>query len=71
MKTFSMMMLHPWDDRRAPEVFTEQTAPDWLTCAKTIKGSTMDDRWFWNDHVLKLYVGQYVDTDFRRIFRIS
>lgn len=49
--------------------FTEDTAPNWLTCDKTIKGSTMDDRWFWNDHVLTLKVGQSIKTDFWNIER--
>ena len=51
--------------------FTEETAPDWLTSKNTVKGSTMDDRWFWTDHVLKLEVGQSIDTDFSRITRIE
>lgn len=51
--------------------FNEQTAPDWLTSAKTVKGSTMDNRWFWTDHVLTLDVGQTVDTDFRTIRRTA
>ena len=51
--------------------FDEQTAPDWLTGAKTVKGSTMDNRWFWTDHVLTLDVGQSVDTDFRTIRRTA
>ena len=49
--------------------FTEDTAPDWLTCKNVIKGSTMDDRWFWTDHVLTLKVGQSVNTDFWKIER--
>lgn len=53
-----------------PECFDETTAPDWLTSAKTVKGSTMDDRWFWNDHVLTLKVGQSIDTDFQTIRRV-
>jgi len=52
-------------------VFTEETAPDWLTSAKTLRGSTMDCRWFWTDCVLTLAVGASVETDFRTIKRIS
>lgn len=69
MKTFSMSHL-VWE-RKEPEVFTEATAPKWLTSEGTIKGTTMDDRWFWNDYVLTLEVGQSVETDFSRITRIA
>ena len=51
--------------------FTESTAPDWLTSANQVKGSTMDDSWFWKDHVLTLEVGQSVETDFSKITRIE
>lgn len=54
-----------------PEYFDEDTAPDWLTSAKTIKGSTADNGWFWHEHVLKLEVGQTIKTDFRIIERIG
>ena len=50
--------------------FTELTAPKWLKEGGR-KGSTMDMRWWWNDHVLTLKVGQHVDTDFRRITRVK
>ena len=49
--------------------FTGTDAPDWLTSKKTVKGSTMDMRWFWTDHVLTLSVGQYVKTDFQTVMR--
>lgn len=51
--------------------FTEHTAPKWLTSEDTVKGSTMDRRWFWNEHVLTLKVGQSVKTDFSKITRIN
>lgn len=51
--------------------FSEDTAPDWLTSSKTIKGSTMDCRWFWEDHILTLKVGESKLTDFQKITRIS
>ena len=51
--------------------FSESDAPDWLTSIKTIPGSTMDDRWFWNNHVLTLKVGEYVETEFNIITRIE
>lgn len=50
--------------------FTEETAPDWLTSAKTVPGSTMDMRWFW-EKVLKLEVGESINTDFQTITRIK
>lgn len=53
------------------ETFTEETAPDWLTSRNTIEGSTMDYRWFWNDHVLTLEVGESVMTDFQKITRVE
>lgn len=52
-------------------MFTETDAPDWLTSANTRKGSTMDGRWFWQDHVLTLKVGEHVGTDFQRITRVA
>jgi hypothetical protein len=51
--------------------FDETTAPDWLTSKNTIKGSTMDQRWYWEDHVLTLNVGDSVETDFNEITRIG
>ena len=54
-----------------PEVFSEHTAPDWLTSKNTIEGSTMDARWFWRDHVLTLEVGESIYTDFHKITRIQ
>lgn len=50
--------------------FTEHNAPLWLTSEDTIKGSTMDMRWFWKDHVLTLDIGESIDTDFHTITRI-
>jgi hypothetical protein len=66
VKTFEMH--HDIFKDQAPIVFTEDTAPAWL-CEGGIAGSTMDNRWFWNGHVLTLEVGQSVDTDFHRITR--
>lgn len=51
--------------------FTEETAPDWLTSRNSVPRSTMDMSWFWKNHVLKLKVGQHVDTDANRITRIK
>jgi hypothetical protein len=53
------------------ECFSEHDAPTWLTSENTVRGSTMDDRWFWNDYVLTLAVGDSIDTDFRVITRIA
>lgn len=50
--------------------FTENDAPDWLTSANTVKGSTMDMRWFWKEHILKLEVDQSISTDFHIIKRV-
>lgn len=68
-KEFSMR--HLIFKKLLPEVFIEETAPKWLTSEDTVKGSTMDKRWFWNDHVLKLRIGESINTDFRRITRIA
>lgn len=55
--------------RSAPvQEFTEETAPSWLKFGG-FPGSTMDNRWFWNDHVMKLEVGQSIKTDFQEITR--
>lgn len=64
-------MSHIFFKDAAEEFFSEADAPDWLTSVNTIKGSTMDNRWFWTDYVLKLSVGESVDTDFRTITRIE
>lgn len=64
-------MRHRFFESAPPETFTEDTAPDWLTSCNTIPGSTMDSRWFWEDHVLTLKVGETVDTDFQTITRIE
>lgn len=53
------------------EVFTEHDAPDWPTSKRSIPGSTMDMRWFWGNHVLKLKVGRSVKTDFHTITRVE
>ena len=52
-------------------VFSEETAPDWLTSAKNIRSSTMDSRWFWTDHVLTLAIDASVETDFHTIKRVA
>ena len=54
-----------------PVIFTETTAPEWLSSANSVKGSTMDMRWFFDRHVLTLEVGKSIDTDFRKITRVS
>ena len=53
------------------EMFSEKNAPDWLTGKNTIKGSTMDCRWFWEEHILKLNIGESKETDFQTIKRIE
>lgn len=51
-------------------VFSEDTAPDWLRFGG-VKGSTMCNRWFWNDHIMTLKVGDEVKTDNQTIKRIK
>ena len=64
-------MTHNHFESNEPEYFDEDTAPDWLTSTDSVKGSTMDSRWFWNEHVLTLEVGQTIETDFRTIKRLN
>lgn len=45
--------------------FTEATAPSFLKSGP--KGSTMDNQWFWDGHILPLRVGESVSTDFHEI----
>jgi len=71
VKRFSMKSRFESFGCLEPEIFTEDTAPDWLTSKNTIKGSTMDGRWFWTDHVLKLEVGASIETDFQVITRTA
>lgn len=67
-KHFEMCMRH---DPSGIEHFDEDNAPTWLTSEGTVKGSTMDNRWFWKDHVLKLEVGESIHTGFRTITRVK
>jgi len=69
MKSFKMQ--HRFFEKAEPRFFNEFTAPDWLTSANTVKGSTMDGRWFWEDHVLTLGINESIDTDFQRITRLN
>lgn len=62
-------MKHKIFEKRGAIIFEEQHAPDWLRYGGP-EGSTMDNRWFWNDHVMKLEIGQSVETDFHVITRI-
>lgn len=50
-------------------MFSEENAQDWLTCKNQVPNSTMDTSWFFKDHVLKLKVGQSMETDFHIIER--
>lgn len=49
--------------------FCESEPPSWLLGGR--KGSTMDNRWFYEGHVLKLAIGCSVRTDFSIITRIE
>lgn len=64
-------MTHKVFTHHDPEYFTddETTAPWWL--CKRAPGSTAHMGWFWDDYIMKLAVGQSVDTDFRVIKRIE
>ena len=64
-------MTHSFFKSLEPVYFTELNAPDWLTGENTIKGSTMDCRWFWKEYVLTLKIGECVNTDFNQICRIE
>lgn len=58
------------DFKSEPTYFEEHNAPDWLTSCMTVVGSTMDQRWFWTDHVLRLEVGDAVYTDNHEVLRL-
>ena len=51
------------------EYFTELTAPTWLSEGGR-KDSTMCNRWFFQDYVLKMKIGDNLSTEFRNITRI-
>jgi hypothetical protein len=51
--------------------FNEINAPDWLTCKDTVRGSTMDNRWFWKNYVLALEVNESINTTFWKIERTN
>ncbi len=63
-------MTHRFFKGAKPTIFTEDSAPKWLK-EGGVPGSTMDNRWFWNDHVITLKVGETVLTDFQSIRRIA
>ena len=67
MKSFKMVH----DIFLTERFFTEDDAPEWLTCSKAVKGSTSDSSWFWNDYVLQLAIGASIQTDFHVITRIE
>ncbi|AVO22963.1 hypothetical protein HWB57_gp126 [Erwinia phage vB_EamM-Bue1] len=52
-----------------PEFVPGHRPPQYL--ANRAPGSTMDMSWFWDGKVLKLDVGESVETDFRKITRIK
>lgn len=51
--------------------FDENTAPDWLTGENTVRGSTMDTRWVFKEHILTLAPGAVFETDFHEIKRVA
>lgn len=48
---------------KSVEYFTEESPPEWLV--------SKEYKWFYDKHVMKLEVGDSVDTDFRNIERIA
>jgi hypothetical protein len=48
--------------------FDEDSAPSYLKFGGRID-STMNMRWFWNNHVMTLQVGETIETDFNIIER--
>ncbi len=65
-KIFRMTML---DFPEQFELFSGDKPPGWLAGGRL--GSTGDNSWFYEGHILPLQVGQSKDTDFRRITRIE
>lgn len=51
------------------ETFGVDDAPKWLKGDG--RGSTMDNRWFWDKCVMTLGIGESTDTDFHVITRIE
>jgi len=45
------------------KTFTEDNPPEWLV--------GKEYKWFWDDYVLKLSVGDGIETDFQEIRRIA
>jgi hypothetical protein len=68
MKQFEMTKT--FFPEKGASCFSEHGAPKWL-CEGGLKGSTMDNRWFWNGYVLALKVGETVETDFSIIKRVA
>ena len=64
-------MNHRFFNTLEPKFFDEFTAPTWLTGENTVKGSTMDCRWFWEKYILTLEIGESRDTTFQRITRVD
>lgn len=54
-----------------PVLFTEETAPDWLTSKDTTHGSTVDHRWFWKGHVLTLKIGESTESEYHKVTRLE
>lgn len=54
-------MRHLFFKESSVTVFDETNPPAWLTHRENL--------WWFNDHVLKLEVGQSIDSDFQQITR--
>lgn len=67
-KKFKITMID-YPDLSKPLYAAGNMPPGFLSCRAP--GSTMDVSWFWDGYVLKLNVGESVNTDFRKITRIE
>ncbi len=63
----SFKITHLFMDSKPVYVAGDQP-PEFLVQRRS--NSTASEAWFWNDQVLKLSVGQSIDTDFHKFTRI-
>lgn len=61
VKTFKLC--HTVHRRKPPIEFSDTDPPDWLL--------GIGFRWFWEEYVSTLQVGDHVETDFHKITRIE
>ena len=65
----NFVALYRGKPRNTLEQFTENTAPKWLTGSH--RESEEASRQFWEEKVLTLSVGEFVETKYRTILRLS